>query len=68
MSTPYEITSTTKTTYNDPDKGIVNGVLIRFRMTAYGESGEVRVSEMSATIATKAIEKYVAERDKLAGK
>jgi hypothetical protein len=66
MST-YTVKATSKTTYNDPEKGIVNGVLIVFMMDQYNERGEVRIPEMSASAAQSAIEKYVAERDKLAG-
>jgi hypothetical protein len=63
----YTIQSTMKTTYNDPIKGIVNGVLVIFTMDKYKERGEVRIPEMSATLAKEAIEKYVDERDALAG-
>lgn len=68
MSSAYEITGTTKSIYNDPDKGIVNGVKVSFKMLAYDERGEVNIPVMSAQAAKEAIEKYVSERDQLAPK
>lgn len=64
----YTIISTTNTTYNDPDLGITNGVLVVFRMLAYNERGEVRVPSMDAKVIKEKVDAYVAQRDALAGK
>lgn len=64
--TEYEIIETTNTTYNDKSKGIVNGVLIKFRIVKYDEIHEVRIPKMDSAMAKKAILEYIAERDALA--
>ena len=62
----FEILSTTPTTYQDPVKGVVNGVLVRFRLTNYNEVHDVRVPEMNAATVKREIEKVVKQRDELA--
>lgn len=64
--TAYTIIDTGPTVYQDKSKGIVNGVLVRFRMDAYDEVHEVRIPEMKTAIAKAAIEAAIAERDALA--
>ena len=68
MPTPWSIADTSETVYRDPIKGIVNGVLVRFTMTAYNEIGSVRVPELDPETVRQAIDKYVAARDALAKK
>lgn len=63
----YEIVNTQPTTYNDPVAGIVNGVLVRFRLTDYNEVHDVRIPRMDAVLARTEIERVLAERDALAG-
>ena len=63
----YEILDTQPTVYNDQVHGVINGVLVRFRITPYNEVHEVRVPEMNVTIVKQAIEKLVTDRDLLAG-
>lgn len=65
MST-YTILSTTPTIYQDSARGVVNGVLVKFRIEPYNEVHEVRVAEMNVTLVKNAIEKVVASRDDLA--
>ena len=66
MATPYTILTTMPTVYNDPVEGIVNGVLVRFRMDAYNEVHEVRIPKLDAGLAKQAIEQAIAQRDALA--
>jgi hypothetical protein len=63
---PYTILATIPTVYNDPDLGVVNGVLVRFRIYAYNEVHEVRIPKLDAAVAQAAILAVVTERDKLA--
>lgn len=63
----YEILTTQPTVYNDTVSGIVNGVLVRFRLTDYDEVHEVRIPKMDAELAKTEISKVLAERDALAG-
>lgn len=63
--TDYQVVSSTPTTYLDPVQGVVNGVLVRFRMVAYNEIHEVRIPSMNAALAKSAIEQAVTERDAL---
>ena len=63
----YEILSTTPTVYQDPVKGVVNGVLVKVRLTKYNEVHDVRVPEMNVATVKKAVEKLSADRDALAG-
>lgn len=63
----YTILSTIPTTYNDPVEGVVNGVLVRFRLDAYNEVHEVRIPKPDTQLAIQAVEKVVAFRDELAG-
>ena len=65
--TTYTILDTQPTVYQDQVRGIVNGVLVRFRMDAYNEVHEVRVPEMNVQTVKKAIEAIVTQRDELAG-
>lgn len=62
----YEIISTEPHTYLDKGSGVVNGVLIRFRIIPYDEIHEVRIAKMSAAAAKSAIEASIKERDALA--
>lgn len=62
----YTIIDTQPTTYNDPVKGIVNGVLIRFRLDDYDELHEVRIPSMDNALARAAIERVLKQRDELA--
>ena len=62
----YEIVSSTPTTYQDAIAGVVNGVLIRFKIEPYNEVHEVRIPRMEAKLAQTAIEQVVEERDALA--
>lgn len=62
----YTILSTTPTTYQDPIAGIINGVLVRFRMDVYNEVHEVRVPRMDVNVVKAAIEETVTGRDALA--
>ena len=64
--TAYSIIDTQPTVYQDKSKGIVNGVLVRFRMLAYDEVHEIRVPEMKVDSVKTAIENAVKERDQLA--
>lgn len=64
--TNYTIIDTQPTVYQDKNKGVVNGVLVRFTMQAYDEVHEVRVPELKVDLVKAAIEKAVAERDALA--
>lgn len=66
MST-YTIIDTTPAVYQDKLKGIVNGVLVRFRIDQYDEVHEVRVPELRVDLVKDAIEKVITERDQLAG-
>lgn len=66
MST-YTIIDTTPAVYQDKLKGIVNGVLVRFRIDPYDEVHEVRVPELRVDLVKDAIEKVIIERDQLAG-
>lgn len=63
--TNYTILDTQPTVYQDKNKGVVNGVLVRFRMEAYDEVHEVRVPEMKVELVKAAIEKAIKERDAL---
>lgn len=62
----YVVVSTGPSTYHDKDKGIVNGILIRFRIVQYDEVHEVRIPKMDTQLAKVAIEAVVTERDNLA--
>ena len=62
----YKILSSEPSTYLDKGQGVVNGVLIRFRIIAYDEVHEVRIPKMDTALAKKAIEAIVSERDALA--
>lgn len=64
--TNYTIIDTQPTVYQDKNKGVVNGVLVRFTMQAYDEVHEVRVPELKVDLVKTAIEKAVTERDALA--
>ena len=64
--TTYTILDTQPTVYLDPVKGVLNGVLVRFRMDAYNEVHEVRVPELNVKVVQDAIEKQVKQRDDLA--
>lgn len=62
----YTILDTQPTVYQDPIKGVVNGVLVRFRIDPYNEVHEVRVPQMDVALVKDAIEKVVTQRDELA--
>lgn len=62
----YTIISTQPTVYQDPDQGVVNGVLIRFRLDDYDEVQEVRIPKLDAGLAQAAIKEVVDQRDALA--
>jgi len=66
MPSNYTIVETQPTVYQDPIKGIVNGVLVRFTLDAYNEVHEVRVPEMNVKTVQAAIAKVVKQRDELA--
>ena len=61
----YKINFTDKTTYNDPVKGIINGVLVSYTMTDYNEVHEIRVPTMDANLVKAEIEKAIKARDEL---
>ena len=62
----YQVISTEPHTYMEKGNGVINGVLIRFRIPAYDEIHEVRIPKMDTAMAKKAIEKLVSDRDALA--
>ena len=64
--TAYTILDTQPTVYQDKSKGVINGVLVRFRMDAYDEVHEIRIPELKVATVKLAIEKAVQERDALA--
>lgn len=64
--TSYTILDTQPTVYQDKARGVINGVLVRFRLDAYDEVHEVRVPEMKVDVVKQAIENVVTERDALA--
>lgn len=61
----YTIISSVPTTYNDPERGIVNGVLVKVRLQPYNEVHDLRVPEMNVTLVKAAADKLLAERDAL---
>lgn len=63
----FTVLSTSPTTYNDPVLGIVNGVLIRFRLTDYNEIHDVRLPSLDARAAQVAMQQVLDQRDQLAG-
>ena len=66
MAGKYSIVDTQPTVYQDPIKGVVNGVLVRFTLDDYNEVHEIRVPEMNVQTVKTAIEKVVKQRDDLA--
>ena len=66
MASTYTVLDTQPTVYQDPVKGIVNGVLVRFTIDDYNEVHEVRVLEMNVKTVQAATEKVVKQRDELA--
>lgn len=62
----YKINFTDKTTYNDPVKGVINGVLVSYTMTDYNEVHEIRVPTMDANLIKSEIEKAITARDEIA--
>jgi hypothetical protein len=62
----YTIIDTQPTVYQDKSKGVLNGVLVRFRIDDYDETHEVRVPDMNVKNVQDAIEKVVKQRDDLA--
>jgi len=64
--TKYTILTTQPTTYQDQALGIVNGVLVRFRLDDYNEVHDVRVPKMDVSAVKTAIEDVVKQRDELA--
>lgn len=66
MASTYTVLDTQPTIYQDPVKGIINGVLVRFTIDNYNEVHEVRVTELNVKTVQAAIEKIVKQRDELA--
>ena len=64
--TSYTIITTQPTVYQDTIAGIVNGVLVRFKLDDYNEIHDVRVPKMDVTAVKAAIEEVVKQRDDLA--
>lgn len=62
----YTIIDTTPAVYQDKTKGIVNGVLVRFRIDNYDEVHEIRVPELKVDLVKTEIERLIHERDALA--
>lgn len=63
----FTVLSTSPTTYNDPVLGIVNGVLVRFRLTDYNEVHDLRFPSLDAAKVKAGIEEVLKQRDDLAG-
>ena len=66
MAGKYSILTTAPTVYNDPAKGIINGILVTYRMNEFDEVHEVRVIKMDVKLVKDAIEAALAEREELA--
>ena len=66
MAGKYTILETSPTVYQDPVKGVVSGVLVRFTLDDYNEVHEIRVPEMNVATVKTAIEKISKQRDDLA--
>lgn len=63
----FTVLSTSPTTYNDPVAGIVNGVLVRFRLNDYNEVHDVRLPSLDPKAVVAAMTKVADQRDELAG-
>ncbi len=61
----FTILASIPTVYSDPVNGIVNGVLVRFKLDQYDEVHEVRIPKMDAKLAAQAIAEVADQRDAL---
>ena len=62
----YEILSTEPSLYQAPDKTVVNGVLVRFRIDPINEYHSLNIPRMDAELAHAEVKKYVKQREALA--
>lgn len=65
MTTTYKILSTQQIVYQDSVQGVINGVLVKFRLDPYNEVHEVRVPKMDVSLVKAAIVEMLEQRDAL---
>lgn len=66
MTAKYAINSSAPVTYIDARNKAVQGFVVYFTMLDYGESHEVRVASLNASLVEKAITALIKDRDSLA--